>query len=78
MHIKILGPGCANCASLHAATVDAVQHLGLDATIEKIEDYGEIASYGLMTTPGLIVDDELVIAGKVPTAARLRELLAAR
>ena len=78
MHIKILGPGCANCATLERVTREAIDGLGLDATVEKVTDYGEIASYGIMRTPGLVVDDEVVLAGLLPTAARVRELLAAR
>ncbi|WP_062312551.1 thioredoxin family protein [Demequina rhizosphaerae] len=78
MHIKILGPGCANCANLERVTREAVDGLGLSATVEKVTDYGEIAAYGIMRTPGLVVDDEVVLAGLVPTAARVTELLSAR
>ena len=78
MHIKILGPGCANCARLEQATREAVGALGLEASVEKVTDAAEIASYGILRTPGLVVDEEVVIAGRVPTAARIRELLEAR
>ena len=77
MIIKVLGPGCANCKNLERVTREAVDALGLEATIEKVEDYGVIASYGVMSTPGLVVDEKVVVAGRVPTVAQVRELLAA-
>ena len=75
MHIKILGPGCANCANLERVTREAVASLGLEATIEKVTDYGQIASYGVMRTPGLVVDDQVLVSGRVPTARGVAELL---
>lgn len=75
MKIKILGPGCANCAKLEKATAKAVQRLGIEATIEKVTDYAEIAAYGIMQTPGLVVDEEVVVSGRVPTAAKIGEML---
>ncbi|MDN4479321.1 thioredoxin family protein [Demequina muriae] len=78
MNIKILGPGCRNCITLEKVTREAVAELGLAADIEKVTDYAAIAGYGVMTTPGLVIDDEVVIAGRVPTAAHVRELISAR
>jgi len=75
MDIKILGPGCKNCVLLHKITTQVVQELGLDATIEKIEDYGQIASYGVMSTPALVVDGVVVLSGRVPTPSHLKEIL---
>jgi len=76
MKIKILGSGCANCANLERVTREAVADLGIDADFEKVTDFGAIAGYGVMSTPGLVVDDTVVLAGRVPTAAKVRELLA--
>lgn len=76
MNIKILGPGCANCANLEKVTRQAVADLGLDASFEKITDYADIASYGIMRTPGLVVDDTVVLSGRVPTVRQVKELLA--
>jgi small redox-active disulfide protein 2 len=78
MNILILGRGCANCERLQARTQQAVDDLGIDATIEKITDDAAIAGYGIMRTPGLVVDDQVVLSGRVPTAAAIGELLAAR
>ena len=75
MIIKILGPGCANCVNLERVTRQAVADLGIDAQIEKVTDYGAILGYGVMSTPGLVVDEKVVLAGRVPTAAQVRELL---
>ena len=75
MIIKILGPGCANCVNLERVTREAVTDMGIDAQIEKVTDYGAIAGYGIMSTPGLVVDEKVLLAGRVPTAAKVRELL---
>lgn len=77
MHIKILGSGCANCVNLEKAARQAVADLGLDATFEKVTDYGQIAEYGIMRTPGLVVDEQVLLSGRVPTARQVKELLAA-
>jgi small redox-active disulfide protein 2 len=75
MIIKILGSGCTNCVKLEKVTRQAVTELGLDAEIEKVTDYTQIMGYGVMSTPGLVVDDTVVLSGRVPTAAKVRELL---
>lgn len=78
MDIKILGSGCVNCANLEAVTRTALGELGLSADIGKVTDPGEIASWGVMSTPALVIDDEVVLSGRVPTLDRVKELLAAR
>lgn len=67
MNIKILGSGCANCKRLMKNAEKAVRDLGIDATIEKVEDYQKIMSYGVLSTPALVVDDEVKIYGRVPS-----------
>jgi small redox-active disulfide protein 2 len=78
MEIKVLGSGCANCKTLEARAVEALGALGLSMPIEKVTDYGEIASYGVMSTPALVIDEEVVIAGRVPSVGELRTLLGDR
>ena len=75
MIIKVLGPGCSNCVNLERATREAVAELGIAATIEKVTDYGAIAGYGVMRTPALVVDEALMLSGRVPTASQVREIL---
>ncbi len=77
MEIKILGPGCRNCATLEERTREAIADLSLDATITKVTDYGEIAGYGVMSTPALVIDEKVITTGRVPTSGALRELLTA-
>jgi small redox-active disulfide protein 2 len=74
--IKVLGSGCTNCVNLEKAARQAIADLGVEATVEKVTDYPTILGYGVMSTPGLVVDEQVVLAGRVPTAAQLRELLA--
>lgn len=76
MQIKILGPGCANCTNLEKEARAAVAALGIEATIEKVTDFAEIAGYGVMRTPGLVVDEQVVLSGRVPKAAEIQQLLA--
>jgi small redox-active disulfide protein 2 len=75
MIIKILGSGCANCVRLEANTKQALSTLGMDATVEKVTDYGDIASYGVMKTPGLVVDEQVLVSGRVPDAGEIAKLL---
>ncbi len=75
MIVKGLGPGCRNCVNLERVTREAIDDLGLDATVEKVTDYPTIAGYGVMSTPALVVDEVVVSSGRVPTAAEVRELL---
>ena len=77
MDITILGPGCANCARLEANVTEALAGSGAHATVTKVTDYAEIAGYGIMSTPGLVVDGRVLVSGRVPSAGEVRELLAA-
>ncbi len=77
MIITVLGPGCPKCVTLERITRDAVAELGLDATVTKVEDYPTIMSYGVMSSPALVIDERVVLVGRVPTPAQLRDLLTA-
>lgn len=65
MTIKVLGPGCKNCVSLADNTKEAIKELGIEAEIIKITDFADIAKYGIMSTPGLVIDEKVVSFGKV-------------
>lgn len=78
MNIKVLGSGCANCVRLEANVKEALAATGMaDATVEKVTDYAEIAAYGIMSTPGLVVDGVVVVSGRVPAADEVAAFLAA-
>lgn len=78
MDIKILGSGCAKCHALETTTRTASEQLGLDARFENVTDPIEIASWGVMTTPALVVDDEVVMSGRVPTLDEVLRALTKR
>ncbi len=75
MKIKVLGPGCANCATLEKRTSDALAATGVSATVEKVTDFAEIASYGVMSTPALVIDEQVVVSGRVPKVDEIGALL---
>ena len=77
MIVKILGPGCTNCKNLERATREALDQLGMEATVEKVEDYAAIMGYGIMATPGLVVEDKVLVSGRVPKTAEIKQLLTA-
>ncbi len=71
LSIKVLGPGCDNCKKVEALAKQAVANLGAAATIEKIVDRAEYPKYGLMYTPGLVINNKLVCGGRIPTEAEV-------
>ncbi len=75
MEIKVLGPGCPNCRTLDRITREVVEKNGISATVTKIEDIMEILKYGVMSTPALVVDGEVVVQGRVPSSEEVRQLL---
>ena len=75
MDIKILGPGCAKCHELDKRTREVVHELGLDANVEYIQDINRITEYGLLTTPGLVINGKMVCSGHVPSKGDLTRLL---
>lgn len=78
MDIKILGSGCVNCKNLEALTRKALDEMGREDEIDKVTDPGEIISWGVMSTPALVIDGEVVLSGRIPSADQLRQLLASR
>jgi small redox-active disulfide protein 2 len=75
MVIKVLGTGCANCRNLEKAVSNAVSELGIKAEIIKEEDIQKIMSYGVMRTPALVVDEKVILYGRVPTVNELKEII---
>ena len=73
--VKILGSGCAKCKQLEANTVEALNTLGMDATVYHITDFSQIAAYGVMTTPALVVDGKVISYGKVLKTEEIISLL---
>jgi small redox-active disulfide protein 2 len=69
--IKVLGPGCDNCKKVEALARQAVANLGVEAAVEKIVDRAEYPKYGLLYTPGLVIDNKLVCGGRIPTEAEV-------
>ena len=74
MIIKILGSGCSNCKKLEANVREAAQELGLSITIDKIQDVKDIVSYGVMSTPSLVVDESVKMIGKVASVEEIKKL----
>jgi small redox-active disulfide protein 2 len=79
MHsIKVLGSGCANCERLAALADQALSDLGRSERVEKVTDYAVMAALGVMATPALAIDDQVVLAGRIPALVTLKETLAER
>jgi small redox-active disulfide protein 2 len=74
--IKVLGPGCANCRKVEQAVKEAVTTLGVEAKIEKVSDYDEILGYGVLATPGLVINEKVVNSGRVPNMAEVTSWIA--
>lgn len=75
MQVKVLGAGCANCHTLEERTGEALRRLGVDAEVEMITDFGQIAAHGVMNTPAVVVEDQIVLSGRVPDVDELVALL---
>ena len=75
MKIEILGVGCAKCHKLEEIVRQAVGEAGVSADISKVEDIKKIMGYGVMTTPALVVDGEVKVAGKLPSSEDIKKLL---
>jgi small redox-active disulfide protein 2 len=77
MTIKILGPGCMNCKTLERRTLEALQQMNVVASVEKVVDLDGISSYGIMRTPGLVIDEKVVWQGGVPSVEKIKEIILA-
>lgn len=75
MDVKVLGTGCAKCKSLEQATRTAIAEMAIPAQIEKVEDIVKIMSYGVMTTPALVINGKVTVSGRVPSVSEIKELI---
>jgi small redox-active disulfide protein 2 len=75
MEIKVLGPGCANCKRLYQEVEKAVAETGQAATITKVDKLEDIVGYGILRTPGLVIDGKLVVSGRVPNAPEIATMI---
>jgi small redox-active disulfide protein 2 len=74
--IKVLGPGCENCQKVNEIAHQAVAKFGLEAQFEKITSYDDIMKYPILSTPGLVINEKLVCAGRIPSVAEVTTWLA--
>jgi small redox-active disulfide protein 2 len=75
MNIKVLGPGCAKCQNLEKTVKEVVSALKLDISVEEVKDMKKIMQYPILSTPGLVINEKLVLSGKVPTRAEVEQLI---
>lgn len=75
--VKILGSGCANCRKLEAVAREAAASAGVEAEFVKVTDMKTIVDYGVLATPGLVIDEKLVSSGRIPTHAEVKQWLSA-
>lgn len=75
MKIKILGTGCSKCHQLEQTVKDVVNDLGIEASFEEVKDIKKIMSYPILTTPGLVVNEEIVCSGRVPNKTEVTQLI---
>lgn len=75
MEIKVLGTGCPKCKTLEKNVVEALAEMGKKANVEKVTDIAKIMEYGIMMTPGLVVDGVVKVSGRLPNKSELMEIL---
>ena len=74
--LQILGTGCASCEKLAEMTELAAQELGIEFNLEKVSDIDEITAFGVMSTPALVVNGDVKVSGRLPSAAEIKEMIA--
>lgn len=76
MEIKVLGSGCPNCKRLEKNTREALAKMGVEAQVTKVTDMQQIMSYDILSTPGLVIDEQVVSSGRVPAVSEISTLIA--
>jgi small redox-active disulfide protein 2 len=77
VNIKVLGSGCANCKRLEATARKVIETLAIEAEIEKVTEYSEIMKWPILSTPGVVINEKLVSAGRIPSEKEIRDWLTA-
>ena len=75
INLKVLGTGCAKCKTLEKVTAEVVKENEFDADIQKVEDIVQIMNYGIMTTPGLLINEKIAFSGRVPSKTEIKNLI---
>lgn len=75
MKVKVLGTGCPKCRSLYSLATDAIAESGVSAELEKVEKLADIMGYGVMMTPALVIDDQVMSSGRLPSVSQIVEWL---
>jgi small redox-active disulfide protein 2 len=75
MEIKILGTGCPKCKQLERTVKDSLAELAIEANLSKVEDIMKIMEYGIMHTPGLVINEKVVLSGRLPSSNELKQIL---
>ena len=75
MEIKVLGTGCPKCKALEKTVINSLAELDLAANVSKVEDIMKIMEYGVMHTPALVINEKVVISGRVPTVNEIKDIL---
>jgi small redox-active disulfide protein 2 len=75
MKIKILGTGCPRCKALEQSVISSLTELDIAADVSKVEDIMKIMEYGIMHTPALIINEKVVMSGRVPTVSEIKEII---
>jgi small redox-active disulfide protein 2 len=75
MEIKVLGPGCSKCHTLEKKVINVLAEMDVAASVTKVEDIMKIMEYGVMSTPGLVINGKVVFSGRIPSTSEIKKLI---